>query len=562
MAKRANKRRLRPLAAPFTVAAPSGARIRDRLRVTAEDAQVLRLLGEHLGSHQRRDLARRITIGNVPARDNQRAERKRALTAVSSSRWAGAITRASEDQYQLAMRTLQAHRVSLQRAIRVINQRLAAACGQRHGRVRGYATRDERRHKQRRLQTLRARLTSVEQQIASARPAIVAGGRRLLNTRHNLHDAHLTEAQWRERWQAQRLFLTADGESGAPHGNYTITVHPDTGQISIVLPAPLRHLANAPRGRYTLSCTVTFSHRRQEWLDRASANKAVRYDIACDPERGRWYLDASWAADTTVLPTPQELRASGVRVLGVDLNAGHLAACVLDGYGNPVGEPFTIPAELTGPSSQRDGRLRAAITQLIRLARTHGCAAIAVEDLGFDDARATGRETLGRGKRGKALRRTVAQIPTAKFRERIRGMAYHAGLVLLAVDPAYTSRWGGRYWTAPLQDQTKQITVTRHHGAAVAIARRGLGQRVRRRPGVTARHQRMAARRATGQAIPAPRARGAASPPRTAGTPHGGGKTRPRRSDPFALSPAPHDRSEGHRLSPVSRDPASNGQHR
>ncbi|TFV33850.1 hypothetical protein E4K10_41400 [Streptomyces sp. T1317-0309] len=35
--RRKNKRALRPLAASFTVAAPTGARIRDRLRVTTEE---------------------------------------------------------------------------------------------------------------------------------------------------------------------------------------------------------------------------------------------------------------------------------------------------------------------------------------------------------------------------------------------------------------------------------------------------------------------------------------------------------------------------------------------
>ncbi|WP_240797911.1 hypothetical protein [Streptomyces sp. F001] len=103
-----------------------------------------------------------------------------------------------------------------------------------------------------------------------------------------------------------------------------------------------------------------------------------------------------------------------------------------------------------------------------------------VENLGFADARATGRETMGRGGRGKRFRRTVAGIPTARFRERLRGMAFHQGLVVIAVDPAYTSIWGEKYWKTPLQQQTR-TTVTRHHGAAVAIGRRGLGHRVRRR---------------------------------------------------------------------------------
>ncbi|MFD7406357.1 hypothetical protein ACFV7R_27580 [Streptomyces sp. NPDC059866] len=561
MAKRRRKRALRPITAPFTVAAPAGARIRDRLRLSAADAEVLTLVGSHLGRHQRADLAARVAIGQVPVKRNQRAARKEALTAVSSSRWAGAMTRVSEDQYQLSLRCLYDEAAGLRRAIGTIERRLAVPCQKRVGKVRGYADQNERFHKQRRLLALKTRLAAVEARIASGRPAITTGGRRLLKARHNLAESQLTEAQWRRRWEASRLFLTADGESAAPFGNYTITVDPNDGTVSLVLPEPLRHLANAPRGRYRLTCTVRFSHRREEWMDRVTANRAVRYDIAHDPARGRWYLDASWSTDTTVLPTPEEIRASGTRMLSVDLNADHLAATVLDEHGNPVGDPITIPLEMTGPTGRRDGRLRAAVTRLTVLAHEHGCAGIVIENLGFDDARATGRETMGRGRHGKRFRRTVAGIPTARFRERLRGMAYHQGLIVIAVDPAYTSIWGEKYWKTSLQQQT-QTTVTRHHGAAVAIGRRGLGHRVRRRPGVTAPDQRIGQRRATGQTAPLPRPRGTTSPPRTAGTPHQGAKTRPRRGDQLVLFPDLEDRTRGHQAptGPVHGDLANTGQ--
>jgi hypothetical protein len=79
----------------------------------------------------------------------------------------------------------------------------------------------------------------------------------------------------------------------------------------------------------------------------------------------------------------------GQRLLAVDLNHGHLAAWVITPDGNPAGPPLTIPLQLDGlPTSQRDGRLRAAISQLLRTARENGCAAVAVEDLNFTDARA------------------------------------------------------------------------------------------------------------------------------------------------------------------------------
>jgi IS605 OrfB family transposase len=146
--------------------------------------------------------------------------------------------------------------------------------------------------------------------------------------------------------------------------------------------------------------------------------------------------------------------------------------------------PVTIAIHTAGlKASRRDGRVRAAISALLDLAQRHNCSAILAENLDFADARATGRETLGRGQRGKRFRRTVAGIPTRKFRTRLTGMANRRGIAVIGVDPAYTSRWGAQHWRKPLQQQTSDpAAVTPHHGAAAAIGRRGLGLAIRRRP--------------------------------------------------------------------------------
>lgn len=62
---------------------------------------MVRAAGSHLGSLASRDLAARCAEGMLDAKGRaaSRARRKRALTAESSSRWAGAITRTSEDQW-------------------------------------------------------------------------------------------------------------------------------------------------------------------------------------------------------------------------------------------------------------------------------------------------------------------------------------------------------------------------------------------------------------------------------------------------------------------------------
>jgi len=482
---------MRAIAAPFLVAPPGGAHIRTRLRVSAWDEQVLRAVGEHLGALADSDLALRCRLGHG---DDRHTIRKRELTAASSSRWAGAITRTSNDQWQRAYSNLLDAHVGLHRAIRRIQVRLAVPVGCRQDRVRGYASQVERFAKQRRLQHLQARLAEVDRKLAEGRVSVCRGGRRLAKLRHALDrdDARLTQAEWRQRWQAARWFLTADGEADKRWGNETIRVHPDLGWLELRLPGPLAHLSNTPSraATYRLSCPVQFSYRADEWAAQA-ASGAVRYDLSLDPAKGRWYAHASWQLPKSKPQSLDQLRQD--RTLGVDLNATHVDCWVLDPSGNPVGRPHTIPLELNGmPASTRDGRLRAAVAVLIRLAITHGCRSVTVENLDFADARQVGRETLGRGRRGKRFRRIVSGIPTRQFRALLVGMAANAGLWVVAVDPGWTSTWGRRYWQTPLNRSTRQtITVTGHHAAAVVIARRGLGHGARRRPGVTRPHQRM-----------------------------------------------------------------------
>ena len=168
----------------------------------------------------------------------------------------------------------------------------------------------------------------------------------------------------------------------------------------------------------------------------------------------------------------------------MDLNAGHLAVAVLAPDGNQAGVPYTIGLPLAGlPAGTRDGRLRAAITRILSTAREHRASAVVIENLDFADARHQGREHAGRrpahGRRGRAFRHQVAGIPTARFRDRLTGMAARTGIAVIAVDPAYTSRWGAQHWLAPMRQHHPELTG--HHAAALVIGRRGLGLRARRR---------------------------------------------------------------------------------
>ncbi|WP_406499085.1 transposase [Streptomyces sp. NBC_01604] len=438
------------------------------------DAVVLAEVGMYLGSLAAGDLAERSRQGLALDAAGW-AVRKRELTGRSSARWVGSITKATHDQWALARRGQAAHLAWLRGQIASTEARLARPLGakgdKREGLLRGYASRGEWHAKSRRLHTLKDRLMVVEADWKAGRARVVRGGKRLANTRHYLQAAGLSEQVWRERWRAERMFLAADGESGRRFGNETIRVT-DTGRLSVKLPAPLAHLANAPHGRYLLDATVAFRHRGAEWRDRITANRAVAYRIHHDTARGRWYVTASWQrAAAPVLPLEAAL-ARGV--VGVDMNDDHLAAWHLDVHGNPVGEPQRFSYALTGSTEHRDAQIRHALTRLLHFARRCGAAAIALEDLDFTDS--TSRERYGRNKR---FRRLLSRFPTARLKARLVSMAAEQDIAVVAVDPAYTSRWGAQNWQKPLTTPRRKIS--RHDAAIIAVGRRALGHPIRRR---------------------------------------------------------------------------------
>ncbi|MER7672841.1 IS200/IS605 family accessory protein TnpB-related protein, partial [Kitasatospora sp. NPDC096128] len=467
------KKQLRTIEEPFVVLGPSGVAIRDRLKhLTPEDDKVLRLVGEHLGHLASLDLKNRCADGLDHTSDSW-AARKQGLTSHSSSRWAGAITKATHDQWALSRRCQLAHIQGLEAGVRTLMHRLAQPIGEKGTRRApgGYRSKGEWFHKSRRLATLEHRLDDTRAEREAGVVHVVRGGRRLLGNRHNLEQAQLTEPQWRRRWEAERWFLAADGETGKRYGNETIRVTPD-GEVAVKLPAPLAHHANAPRGRYVLACKVAFRHRGAQWRDRVEADRAVAYRVHLDVERGRWYLTASWTGPVVRTVPLEAARAEGM--VGVDTNADHFAAYRLDRHGNPVGDPRRFFYDLSGTADHRDAQIRHAISRLLHWAGRSGVKAIGIENLDF-----TAEKTREKHGRKTRFRQLVSGIPTGRLKARLVSMAAEHSLSIVAVDPAYTSMWGDQHWRKPLAGNKRKMS--RHDAASVAIGRRALGHPIRRR---------------------------------------------------------------------------------
>ena len=117
---------------------------------------------------------------------------------------------------------------------------------------------------------------------------------------------------------------------------------------------------------------MEFNHRGTQWAAQ-TATAALSYALWFDPVCRRWYLDASWQTSTAELPSLHQLW--GLHTLAVDLNADHLAAWVITGDGNPIGDPVTIAYDSSGGAGRNNASLRHAITRLLRIAVAVNCAA-------------------------------------------------------------------------------------------------------------------------------------------------------------------------------------------
>ncbi|MDE2862742.1 MAG: hypothetical protein OXL33_04765, partial [Chloroflexota bacterium] len=319
--------------------------------------------------------------------------------------------------------------------------------------------------------------------------SICVGGKDRARRRCNLGNARMSSAEWNADWRAARRFLSFLGETGKPHGNDTLRVNPVSGVVELNLPAAYADRANVPRRRLLrFSTPITFDSTHPQhgvWRARADAGRSLAYRLRYDPSakrgQGAWYLTCSWNEPQPAPPTLEALRSRPT--LGIDINAGWIAAVAVDADGNPFGRPLSVAMPQHGPARSRIGRMRAAIQAMAGWAIEHRCASIAMEDLDFADARDKGRESMGRGRRGREFRRRVADIPTGQLCTAIPAMLARVGLAVMAVDPAYASKWANQYHWRDTLNCSELHPCSSHHGAALVIGRRGLGLSARRSKG-------------------------------------------------------------------------------
>ncbi len=326
--------------------------------------------------------------------------------------------------------------------------------------------------KKRRLSTLRAHLAAMKSDHESGAVRLCFGSKRSFRAEVDLAaNGYASHGEWKAHWRAARSSqFSALGSGDETAGNQTCQARLEAdGSLTLCLRlpnglAPSRKIMELPGVRFAYGhdaiVAALSSSRRIAAQTKAGKSivkrtgAAISYRFLRD-ERG-WRVFASVEAQAVNPASRHELGA-----VGIDVNADHLAGAETDRFGNLV-KAFRIALPLYGKTAdQAKALIGDACVAMANCAQAAG-KPVVIEELNFQKKKA-GLEAVdprqARMLSSFACNQVIAGLKAACFR---------AGVEVIKVNPAYASVIG-----AVNSAQPRGISV--HQGAALAIARRGLG---------------------------------------------------------------------------------------
>lgn len=316
--------------------------------------------------------------------------------------------------------------------------------------------------KKRRLRNLQQKWSKLEMDSQNKKIRICFGSKKLFHKQFHLRENEYRDHQeWRNEWQQVRSsqFLII-GSKDETYGNQTVTY-----DLENTLRLRVAHRFTDTYGKYIEFPSVLFPYG-QEWLDKAKVStmgftrngRAQKYFCSISyrfikKEKG-WYVNATVERQT---PTAGTSNSNGL--IGIDLNAGFLAICEIDRFGNPI-EAWNIQIPMY---SRRKEQIMASMSDAVTSVLNYAVGVqkdIVVEKLDFSIKKSRLREM------GSSYARMLSGFAYALFQQLVETKAKKTGVKVKRVHPAYTSQIGQMKFMA-------RYGLSSHQAAACVIARRG-----------------------------------------------------------------------------------------
>ncbi|MDA8093328.1 MAG: transposase [Betaproteobacteria bacterium] len=287
-------------------------------------------------------------------------------------------------------------------------------------------------------------------------------------------DALMTagRAAWAKDWRAARssqfLVLGSRDETAGCQGCVANLAADGSLTLSLRLPEALA----ARHGSHVKIPGVRFAYGHEKIVDALASSCRIRSvtkkGSACVKRTGtaisyRFLRDAKgWRVFASLAVEAAKVRTSRlVGALGVDINADHLAVTRIDRFGNWIDSlRFDMPT-YGKPSEQVEAMMGDAAKEIAGIALVHGVPLVH-EELDFAQRKTTLEGVSPR------YARMLSSFAYGKALSMLDAACHRIGVETIEVNPAYTSVIGA-------VNHAQALGISVHQGAAMAIARRGLG---------------------------------------------------------------------------------------
>ena len=327
--------------------------------------------------------------------------------------------------------------------------------------------------KRRRLHILQTKLANLQADHKTGLVRLCFGSKKLFRAQFDLAaNGYAEHAQWKADWadaRANQFFVLGSQDETAGNQSCQARVG-DDGLLTLDIRLP--NAMASSHGKGITIAAVKFAYDQDKILAALASSQrvasttkagkptikrigsALSYRFVRDDKGWRVFVSCEAAA----VECQSNLRLG---VIGVDINTDHLAISETDRFGNLV-HSLRIDLHTYGKTTDQSMALIGdAAVQIAQIALAN-CKPIVLEKLDFAKKKAELEAVY------KPLARMLSSFACNKTISSIKAAAYRRGVEVIEVNPAYTSVIG-----AVNHAQRNGISV--HMGAALAIARRGMG---------------------------------------------------------------------------------------
>jgi IS605 OrfB family transposase len=295
-------------------------------------------------------------------------------------------------------------------------------------------------------------------QLANARfdkPCICFGTKKLARSQNYLEEnGFKTHAEWKEAWdEARNRSFQSVGVAKMEGGNEVAKLKlrdDELFDLELRLPPAVRD----EQGETVCFGGLSFNHGHESIIAALAARKPLTVRFVRD--------EISWKVHVTIdQPVEEVTFDDGHGCLGVDFNADHVTATLVDRFGNPVNS-WIIPMVTYGLSTDQATDLTRKVAKEVALIAKDNGVPIAHEDLDFAK-----KKTQLTSDSGARYARMLSSLAYSSFHRALASACARNSIHLKQVNPAFTSLIGRTKFA-------HRYGLSVHAAAALSIARRAM----------------------------------------------------------------------------------------